>query len=65
MNLTNYMDNNVHVLYYAADNSLKDFLITLYTTGKAYSEKLNYHISKNISATDLMVHSDLHSIEVS
>lgn len=65
MNLTNYMDNNLHVLYYAADEKIaKDFLVTLYTTGQAYSERRNYHISKNVPATDLMVHPDLHSIEV-
>ncbi|XP_011872822.1 PREDICTED: ATP-binding cassette sub-family A member 3-like isoform X5 [Vollenhovia emeryi] len=64
MNLTSYMDNNFHVLYYAADDKpVKDFLITLYITGQAYSERHNYHISKNIPATDLMVHPDLHSIE--
>ncbi|XP_071572404.1 phospholipid-transporting ATPase ABCA3-like [Temnothorax nylanderi] len=64
MNLTSYMDNNFHVLYYSADEkSMKDFLITLYITGQAYSERHNYHISKNIPATDLMVHPDLHSIE--
>ncbi|TGZ46018.1 ATP-binding cassette sub-family A member 3 [Temnothorax longispinosus] len=64
MNLTSYMDNNFHVLYYSADEkSMKDFLVTLYITGQAYSERHNYHISKNIPATDLMVHPDLHSIE--
>ncbi|XP_072764356.1 phospholipid-transporting ATPase ABCA3-like [Anoplolepis gracilipes] len=64
MNLTNYMDNNFHVLYYAADEKIvKDFLVTLYTTGQAYSERHNYHISKNIPATDLMISPDLHSIE--
>lgn len=67
MNLTNYIDdNNFHVLYYAADNkSMKDFLVTLYITGQAYSERHNYHISKNIPATDIMIHPDLYSIEVS
>jgi len=65
MNLTNYMDNNFHVLYYAADNkSMRDFLVTLYLTGQAYSDRHNYHISKNIPAVDLMVQPDLHSIEV-
>lgn len=67
MNLTSYIDNNnFHVLYYAADvKSVKDFLVTLYITSRAYSERHNYHISKNIPATDLMIHPDLHSIEVS
>lgn len=65
MNLTNYMDNNLHVLYYAADKKIaKDFLVTLYTTGQTYSERQNYHVSKNIPATDVMIHPDLHSIEV-
>lgn len=65
MNLTSYMDNNFHVLYYAADDkSIKDFLVTLYITGQAYSDRPNYHISKNVPATDIMVHPDLHSIEV-
>ncbi|XP_025073393.1 ATP-binding cassette sub-family A member 2-like [Pogonomyrmex barbatus] len=64
MNLTSYMDNNFHVLYYAADDkSIKDFLVTLYITGQMYSERHNYHISKNVPATDLMIHPDLHSIE--
>ncbi|XP_018368842.1 PREDICTED: ATP-binding cassette sub-family A member 2-like [Trachymyrmex cornetzi] len=64
MNLTSYMDNNFHVLYYAADDkSIKDFLATLYVTSQTYSERHNYHISKNIPATDLMVQPDLHSIE--
>jgi len=64
MNLTNYMDNNFHVLYYATDDKLaKDFLITLYTTGEAYSERHNYYISKH-TATDILVHPGLHSIEV-
>jgi len=65
MNLTNYMDNNLHVLYYAADEKIaRDFLVTLYTTGQAYSERHNYHVSKNIPARDIMIHPDLHSIEV-
>lgn len=65
MNLTKYIDNNLHVLYYAADDKLaKDFLVTLYTTSQAYSERHNYHISKHIAATDIIVHPDLHSIEV-
>ncbi|KAM0731504.1 Phospholipid-transporting ATPase ABCA3 [Formica fusca] len=64
MNLTNYMDNNLHVLYYATNEKIaKDFLVTLYTTGQAYSERHNYHISKNVPATDIMIHPDLHSIE--
>lgn len=66
MNLTSYIENNnFHVLYYAADvESMKDFLVTLYVTSQTYSEKHNYHISKNIPATDLLIHPDLHSIEV-
>ncbi|XP_011067293.1 PREDICTED: LOW QUALITY PROTEIN: ATP-binding cassette sub-family A member 2-like [Acromyrmex echinatior] len=64
MNLTSYMDNNFHVLYYAADDkSIKDFLVTLYVTSQTYSEKYNCHISENIPATDLMMQPDLHSIE--
>ncbi|KYQ46736.1 ATP-binding cassette sub-family A member 3 [Trachymyrmex zeteki] len=64
MNLTSYMDNNFHVLYYAADDkSMKDFLVTLYVTSQTYSERHNYHISKNIPATDLMMQPDLHSID--
>ncbi|XP_011687936.1 PREDICTED: ATP-binding cassette sub-family A member 2-like isoform X2 [Wasmannia auropunctata] len=64
MNLTSYMDNNFHVLYYAADDkSMRDFLVTLYITSQAYSERHNYHISKNIPATDLMVQPNWHSIE--
>ncbi|XP_067203769.1 ATP-binding cassette sub-family A member 17-like isoform X1 [Linepithema humile] len=64
MNLTNYIDNNLHVLYYAADDKLaEDFLDILYTTGQAYSERHNYHISKHITASDIIVHPDLHSIE--
>jgi len=66
MNLTSYMDNNFHVLYYVADDkSMKDFLVTLYVTSQTYSEKHNYHISKDIPASDLMVQPNLHSIEVS
>lgn len=67
MNLTNYVDNNnLHVLYYAANHkSARDFLAILCTTSQAYSERQNYHISRNITATDLMIHPDLHSIEVS
>lgn len=65
MNLTKYMDNNLHVLYYAVDDkSAKDFLVTLYTTGQTYSERQNYHVSKHVTATDIMTHPDLHSIEV-
>lgn len=65
MNLTNHMDNNLHVLYYAADEKIaRDFLVTLYTTGQAYSERHNYHVSKNTPARDIMIHPDLHSIEV-
>ncbi|KYN45163.1 ATP-binding cassette sub-family A member 3 [Trachymyrmex septentrionalis] len=64
MNLTNYMDNNFHVLYYAADDkSTKDFLVTLYVTSQTYSERHNFYVSKNIPATDLMVQPGLHSIE--
>ncbi|KYN07185.1 ATP-binding cassette sub-family A member 3 [Cyphomyrmex costatus] len=64
MNLTSYVDNNFHVLYYAADDkSIKNFLMTLYITSQTYSERHNYHISKNISAMDLMSQPDLHSIE--
>ncbi|XP_014486242.1 PREDICTED: ATP-binding cassette sub-family A member 2-like [Dinoponera quadriceps] len=65
MNLTNYVHiNDFHVLYYAAADKLaKDFLVTLYTTGQSYSDRHNYHISRNITATDLMIHPDLHSIE--
>lgn len=67
MNLTSYVDNNnFHVLYYAADDkSVKDFLDILYVTSQAYSQKRNYHISKNIPTTDLMIHPNLQSIEVS
>lgn len=65
MNLTKYMDSNLHVLYHAADNKLaKDFLVTLCTIGQAYGERHNYHISKRITATDIILHPDLHSIEV-
>ncbi|XP_012061175.1 PREDICTED: ATP-binding cassette sub-family A member 2-like [Atta cephalotes] len=64
MNLTSYMDNNFHVLYYVADDkSMKDFLVTLYVTSQTYSEKHSYHISKDIPASDLMVQPNLHSIE--
>ncbi|XP_032670360.1 ATP-binding cassette sub-family A member 3-like [Odontomachus brunneus] len=66
MNLTNYVHtNDLHVLYYAAaDKSSRDFLVALYTTGQSYSDRHNYHVSKNTTATDLMIHPDLHSIEV-
>lgn len=65
MNLTSYVENNFYVLYYAADDKLaKNFLITLYTIGQSYSERHNYHISKNITATNLIIHPDLHSIQV-
>lgn len=66
MNLTNYIHtNDLHVLYYAAaDKSARDFLVALYTTGQSYSDRHNYHVSKNTTAMDLMIHPDLHSIEV-
>ncbi|XP_025154488.1 uncharacterized protein LOC112588516 [Harpegnathos saltator] len=66
MNLTHYVHiNDLHVLYYAAaEKSARDFLVALYTTGQSYSDRHNYHISKNISAMDLMIHPDLQSIEV-
>ncbi|KAL0124661.1 hypothetical protein PUN28_006491 [Cardiocondyla obscurior] len=66
MNLTNYMDNNFHVLYYTANiKSMKDFLQVLFITSEAYSDRRSYHVSKNIPTADLMIHPDLHSIEVS
>ncbi|KAK2587654.1 hypothetical protein KPH14_003774 [Odynerus spinipes] len=64
LNLADYVDNNFHVLYYAADSEIADsFLIALYKTGRSYSEKGTYHVSRNITAAELMIHPDLHSIE--
>jgi len=63
MNLTKY--SNLRMLFYAVDEkAAQNFLVALCTTSQLFSEWRNYHISKVITATDLMVHPDLYSIEV-
>jgi len=65
MNLTEYANKNFHMLYYAADEkAAQNFLLALCTTSQLYSEWRNYHISRVITASDLMAHPDLYSIEV-
>ncbi|XP_024936975.1 ATP-binding cassette sub-family A member 3 isoform X2 [Cephus cinctus] len=64
MNVTKYTANNYRMLYYAANTgNTKTFLHSLYTTGQTYNKLGNFHISKNITSSDLMIHPNLHSIE--
>ena len=65
MNISKYTKEHSYVLFYAErDKKSKEFLTDMCTTCHTYDKVKNYHISRNISASDIMINPNLHSIEV-